>query len=61
MARRGGIEAFFDALEALTYREMRQVASLLSLQIDGETSPDEARVAEALADAAESFADADED
>lgn len=57
----GGVEGFFDAIETLTYREMRQVGELIALQIEGRDPLDAAAIAEVLADAADSFAEADAD
>ena len=56
--RGGGKESFFAAIDGLTYREMREVAGLLALQVEGRGSLDAAKIAEVLADAADSFADA---
>lgn len=56
----GGEEAFFAALEALTWREHRAIASLIALQLEGAVRCDEAAVAQALANAAESFGEAED-
>lgn len=58
----GGVDAFFAALNALTYREMFDVAGLVGLQL-GEAGvvAEDSKVAEALANAAESHAEAGED
>ena len=57
----GGEESFFAAVDALTDREMRAVSGLLALQIEGRDPLDAAALAEALADAADSFAEAADD
>ena len=62
MARgKDNVTAFFDAVEALTYREMHEVAGLLSLQLQERDDRGEASVAGALADSADSWREADED
>ncbi len=50
----GGEAEFFAAIEALTWREMKSVSELLALQLEGKV--DAPALAEALGDAAESFA-----
>ena len=60
-AQGGGEAEFFAAIEALTWREMRSIADLIALQLDGSASVPPDVVATALADAAESFAEAGED
>lgn len=57
----GGETNFFTAIEALTWREMRSIADLIALQLDGNGAATADVVATALADAAESFAQAWED
>ena len=56
----GGEQALFDAIEALTWREMHSAAGLIALQLEGSGYPSPEAVAKAMADAAESFA-AEED
>ncbi len=36
----GGTEGFFSSLDSLTYREMREVAGLLALQLEGKDASD---------------------
>lgn len=57
----GGTEGFFAAVDSLTYREMREVSGLLALQLEGKDVTDAALVAEALADASDSFSDTGEE
>ena len=59
----GGQSAFFAALAQLTYREMLDVAGLLGLQLreGGAPALEPGEIARALADAAESFGEAEAD
>lgn len=57
----GGIEGFFGALDALSYREHLEVAQLLAMQLEDKSGRDAAAIAEALADASDSFADTGEE
>lgn len=54
-----GLAAVFDAIEALTYREMNQLAALLQMQAD-ELAPtaSQEEFAQMLINASESYAEA---
>ena len=56
--RGGGVAGFFAAVEALTWREMCEVAELLALQLEETVKLPRATIAQALADASDSHADA---
>lgn len=54
-----GLAAVFDAIEALTFREMGQLADLLHLQSEGRDLTSPHAFAQLLADASESFDEAE--
>lgn len=60
MARRekSGTDAFFEAIEGLTYREMQKAAELIAMQMEEnpQGTPSGAEIAEAMANAAEAWA-----
>lgn len=56
-----GLDAVFTAIEALTYREHLQLASLMSLQAEAEQPDGEEGFARLLANTAESYRDAQDE
>lgn len=56
-----GLDAVFTAIEALTYREHLQLASLLSLQAEEVPPSSEEGWARLLADTAESYFEAEDE
>lgn len=48
-----GKDRFFEAVNQLTYREMREVGTLIAMQLEDKSPVDESAVAEALSDASE--------
>lgn len=55
----GGLTDVFTAIEALTFREMAQLAQLLHLQAEDNAPASAADFAQLLADAADSFFEAE--
>lgn len=56
-----GIDAVFEAIDALTYREHRDFADLLAMQAEGRQLEDRDGFAELLADTCDSYLADDED